>query len=322
MPYRLPGGGINSEQCTICFSAANILKREFGVPTVLDCSRCGDFSISHEIARDFLPIKDEAKCALASYLIRRMQSSVRPLLTSEFFRTLSQRKMPMPAEIIDNVLLCLSAQADQRPGRQISLTYSSPPVLSEVGAVDQADVLWAISTLKNQRLIDGSVGNVTYIGHVTAEGWERVEELKRAHISSQFAFFARQFSNPDLDRLFNECLKDAVQETGYELRVATQRAGLIDAVIEDEIRRCRFVVADLSNKNDGAYWEAGLAEGLGKDVIYICRDVDEHGVQITTHFDANHRQTVKWNLNALDEFATRLKAVIRNTLLGDAKQPG
>jgi hypothetical protein len=49
-------------------------------------------------------------------------------------------------------------------------------------------------------------------------------------------------------------------------------------------------------------------------VVYICRDGKK------THFDTDHRQTVRWDLNKLDETAKRLKAVIRNTLLGDAKQ--
>ncbi len=151
---------------------------------------------------------------------------------------------------------------------------------------------------------------------------EKIRGSKLAHILSKFTFFARQFNNPDLDRLFDTCLRKAVQETGYELRTVTQRAGLIDAVIEDEIRRCRFVVADLSNKNDGAYWQAGFAEGLGKPVIYICRATDEHGASIRTHFDANHRHTITWDLAVTEDFATRLKAVIRNTLLvlGDANQ--
>jgi nucleoside 2-deoxyribosyltransferase len=80
------------------------------------------------------------------------------------------------------------------------------------------------------------------------------------------------------------------------------------------------VVADLSNQNNGAYWEAGFAEGLGKPVIYICRAADEYGEEIATHFDASHRHTVKWDLAAPADFAIRLKAVIRNTLLGDANQ--
>ena len=151
-------------------------------------------------------------------------------------------------------------------------------------------------------------------GWLTASGWERIGELQRAHVASRYAFFARQFKSPDLDDLFNRCLRDAVARTGYELRTVTQKAGHIDAIIEDEIRRCRFLIADLTDGNAGAYWEAGFAEGLGKDVIYICRD----GVQ--THFDTDHRQTVRWDLAKLDETATRLKAVIRNTLLGDATQ--
>jgi hypothetical protein len=108
-------------------------------------------------------------------------------------------------------------------------------------------------------------------GNLTIDGWQRFEELRRAHIASNFAFFARQFANSDLDEVFDRCLRPAVEATGYELRTVTQRAGLVDAIIEDEIRRCRFLIADLSDENAGAYWEAGFAEGLGKPVIYVCR---------------------------------------------------
>ena len=38
----------------------------------------------------------------------------------------------------------------------------------------------------------------------------------------------------------------------------------------DLIRDAKFVIADLTHDNNGAYWEAGYAEGLGKPVIYIC----------------------------------------------------
>ena len=139
----------------------------------------------------------------------------------------------------------------------------------------------------------------------------RFEELRRAHVTSQYAFFARRFNNPDLDRVFQECLFPAVKQTGYELRMAPQRAGLIDAVIEDEIRRCRFLVADLSDDNAGAYWEAGFAEGLGRPVIYICC-ANKDGVPKKTHFDADHRQTVRWDLASLDQTATNLKPNFRS----------
>lgn len=109
-------------------------------------------------------------------------------------------------------------------------------------------------------------------------------------------------------------LKHAVDQTGYELRTVTRQAGLIDAVIEDEIRRCRFLMADLSDNNLGAHWEAGFAQGLGKPVIYISRS------GIDPYFDTDHRHTVRWDLDDRPKAAIDLKAVIRNTLLGDANQ--
>jgi hypothetical protein len=204
-------------------------------------------------------------------------------------------------------------------GKLISVAYSDPSILGAIGVIGPHEVAWTVGTLKSQGFIDGALGNASYNGNLTAGGWRRIEELRRAHVSSRFAFFARKFQNPDLDQVFESCLRPAVLQTGYELRPVTQRAGLVDAIIEDEIRRCRFLIADLSDDNAGAYWEAGLAEGLGKPVIYICR-ATEGGTEKKTHFDANHRHTVRWDLDDLPETAKQLKAVIRNTLLGDAQQ--
>ena len=314
-----PGG------CTVCTSPANILRTLFGVGEVVDCSRCGDFEVSHVVATDIpLPFRDFKKQALASYTIRKMQggNARRVHLTREFFNTLKDRTLPTPAEATDNLLLWLAENADGSPGTRLELTYT-PQLFATIGVVGRNDVAWIVKSLIKEALIEtaqGIAGTFHWTGHLTAQGWKRVEDLIRAHVASKFAFFARKFDNPDLDRLFDDCLRPAVLQTGYELRRATQRAGLIDALIEDEIRRCRFVVADLSDDNAGAYWEAGLAEGLGKDVIYICRAQEQNGVEKKTHFDTNHRQTVKWDLSAIDRTAAELKAVIRNTLLGDANQ--
>jgi hypothetical protein len=284
---------------------------------LIDCSRCGDFHISREAADDYLPIADERKKALASFMIRKLTASgARANLSSDFFVALRARNLPTPQEASDNALIWLAEKASGSFGSRLEVTYS-PELLSTLGVMNNDDVAWIMRNFMSQGIFEvarGAAGRFNWAGHLAAQGWKRYDELKRAHVSSRFAFFARQFTNPDLDTLFKECLRPAVEATGYELRMAMQRAGLIDAVIEDEIRRCRFVVVGLSDHNAGAYWEAGLAEGLGKDAIYICRCDKE------THFDTNHRQTVKWDLADLPGAATKLKAVIRNTLLGDAIQ--
>ena len=310
-----------SETCTVCGSPAN-RKQEFGIGEIVDCARCGDFQITREAIDDIgLPYKMPKAQALTSYNIRRMQApGTRSNLTREFFNLLDHRTLPSPAEASDNLITWLAEQADGMPGATIKISYEDPALLSIVGVVNAAAVGWILHSLKSKGLLNlGSQQGQTNLGTLTIDGWQRFEELKRAHISSRYAFFARRFNNVELDKAFEECLRPAVEATGYELRLVTQRAGLVDAVIEDEIRRCRFLVADLSDDNAGAYWEAGFAEGLGKPVIYVCC-AKKDGVLKETHFDANHRNTVRWDLTSLDETATQLKAVIRNTLLGDAKQ--
>jgi hypothetical protein len=317
LPYQKPAQG-EPQICEVCGSPANC--EEYGYYLMVHCSRCGDFQVGREAKVNWLPTSnDEQQRALASHLIRRMhQGSKRTVLDDEFFSSLSQRTLPTPAELCDNLLLWFSEQADGRVGKVIGTgkALSDLDVLASIGAIDTGDAKWAADALTKSGLIDLQFINLgnSFRGQITSAGWNRVEELQRAHVASRYAFFARQFKNPDLDDLFNRCLRDAVAQTGYELRTVTQKAGHIDAIIEDEIRRCRFLIADLTDANAGAYWEAGLAEGLRKPVIYLCR------AGVETHFDTDHRQTVRWDLNDLDGTAKRLKAVIRNTLLGDAKQ--
>ena len=123
------------------------------------------------------------------------------------------------------------------PATRLELTYPEAEILATIGVVALADVTWVVGNLIDQKMSRtvGTTQPYSWVGYLTGHGWKRIEDLKSARISSKLAFFARQFYNSDLDTLFESCLRRAVEETGYELRRATQRAGLIDAVIEDEI---------------------------------------------------------------------------------------
>lgn len=54
------------------------------------------------------------------------------------------------------------------------------------------------------------------------------------------------------------------------------------------IRDSKFVVVDLTHKNNGAYFEEGYAMGLGKPVIQLCKQ----GVEL--HFDMAQKNTIMW----------------------------
>ncbi|WP_158934066.1 hypothetical protein [Burkholderia sp. S171] len=156
------------------------------------------------------------------------------------------------------------------------------------------------------------------------DGWIRYEAAKRLQIDSRTAFMAMQF-DPDLLRIVDEYFKPAVARAGFELKLLTdnQPAGLIDDQLRVALRTARFVIADLTHANNGAYWEAGFAEGLGRPVIYTCRrsewnEIDERGRR-KVHFDTSHLVTIIWSPDDLQDAATKLTATIRATLPSEAR---
>ena len=132
-----------------------------------------------------------------------------------------------------------------------------------------------------------------------------------------------KFNEDDLDRMFFDYFKPASLCAGFDLYKLDDepRAGLIDDRLRLEIRGSRFLVADLTHGNQGAYWEAGYAEGLGKPVIYTCRkDVFEsHDKKARPHFDTNHHLTIVWDPNNPVLAGDQLKVTIRATLPSEAK---
>jgi nucleoside 2-deoxyribosyltransferase len=157
--------------------------------------------------------------------------------------------------------------------------------------------------------------------HVTLsfEGWEHYQDLKRGATDSRKAFMAMQYGNEQLNKVVEEVFKPAVKQTGFDLVRLDEKpkAGLIDDRLRVEIQTSRFLIADLTDENAGAYWEAGYAEGLGKPVIYTC----EKGKfeESKSHFDTNHHLTITWDATSAEEAAEELKATIRATLAGEAK---
>jgi hypothetical protein len=156
---------------------------------------------------------------------------------------------------------------------------------------------------------------------LTFKGWTRHGELKRQPIDGRTAFMAMPFNDALLDRVFAN-FRQAVEQTGFDLRRLDDhpKAGSIDDRLRVEIRNSRFLIAELTGANPGAYWEAGFAEGLSKPVIYSCQKAHFDDPKRRPHFDTNHHLTVVWDEDALALAVEQLKATIRETLPSEAKQ--
>jgi nucleoside 2-deoxyribosyltransferase len=57
------------------------------------------------------------------------------------------------------------------------------------------------------------------------------------------------------------------------------------------IRGAQFMVADFTKHRNGVYYEAGFARGLGRDVIYCCRE-DSFKER---HFDTSVINHIVWS---------------------------
>ncbi len=173
-----------------------------------------------------------------------------------------------------------------------------------------------INELVESGIVKGRLsGHGLYGGNLTLEGWKRYEQEKRGKLKGNYGFIAMQFGDPDLDSFVENVVKPAVKkEIEYDLvdMRDVARAGVIDDIMRVQIRDADFVIADLTHGNQGAYWEAGYAEGLGKPVVYICERTkfQERG----THFDTNHCTTVPWSKDTPDEFSQELIATLRRSL--------
>jgi hypothetical protein len=154
---------------------------------------------------------------------------------------------------------------------------------------------------------------------LTFAGWERFAELRRGTIDSRIAFMAMGYDKSHAEIAFPEFVR-AVDQTGFELRRSEQtpQAGLINNRMRVQIRAAKFVVADLTDDNRGAYWEAGFAEGLNKKVYYTCELAKFSTVR--THFDTEHHFAIKWSLDDLKNPTEELKAAIRNDFPAEAVQ--
>jgi hypothetical protein len=171
------------------------------------------------------------------------------------------------------------------------------------------DGLKAKHLIEQETLLAAQNGSMSY--RLTFDGWDRFDELTRRSVDSRTAFMAMEYDNEHVGLAFVDFIR-AVAQTGFTLQRLDQKpkAGLIDLRMRVEIRTAKFLVADLTDENRGAYWEAGFAEGLGKKVYYTCEATKFD--KLKTHFDTEHLLIIKWNTENMSLAVDELKSAIRN----------
>ncbi|MGH2648832.1 MAG: hypothetical protein ACRDE8_14740, partial [Ginsengibacter sp.] len=150
---------------------------------------------------------------------------------------------------------------------------------------------------------------------LTIKGWQSFENLMQKNIDSKIVFVAMNFKK-EFDEIFDNAICPACTACDFEAIRADRvlyNGKICDRIIAD-IRRSRFIIADFTGQNNGVYYEAGFAEGLGLDVMKCCKkeEIDSNKL----HFDTRQYNHISWsNIEDLKhQLIDRIKATVKPPL--------
>ena len=141
---------------------------------------------------------------------------------------------------------------------------------------------------------------------IESNGYNRIDQIQKDQSSSNNVLIAMEFS--DKTKAVREAIRKGVKNAGYNPIIydEVENNDYIMPELLKSIRDSRFVVADLSDYNNGAYFEEGYAMGLGKSVIQICKKSTK------LHFDAAQINTIVFETEEelTEKLTRRIKATI------------
>lgn len=306
----------------------------------VNCTECEKFYIGYiRHYRNILRLTEEEKIKFRYKLYRldkNERSKDKNIINSqnkdEFFSKIS---IPTILDKIDNVLEHISEETnffDQK------ITFKKNDYRFFF-CKDRKELIAILNYLQKEGFIlaKSSNDNQDIVTTVSPKGLKYTEESRKITKSDQ-CFVAMWFNNdeskgPNMDKVYSEAIEPAITNNKYEKCKIDNEEHLdwIPDKIIKEIRRSKFMIADLTGYRGGVYYEAGFAEGLGLKVIYTCNedwfkdfikkckcqkcnennDCEREGV----HFDLRQKNMILWEEDKLPEFKEALINRIGGTIV-------
>lgn len=171
-------------------------------------------------------------------------------------------------------------------------------------------ILYILGYMKNNKLIDYEFHTLSSpcTLKLLPDGWARIEKDEQDESNIKEVFIAMSFDKKADET--RDTLKNAISDCGFNphrMDDIEHNNPIVPEMLY-KIRHSRFVVVDLSDGNKGAYYEAGYATGMGKDIIYVCNAQRKHNC----HFDVKQINTIMWKDqdDLYKKLVNRIKATI------------
>lgn len=326
-------------QCLICESLVSLTDSGRSEVIRYECPRCGTYDCTTEFMEDvrddgdryFEESGSRERTNLSAWLRgntdnrNRAEYSIPPIeLDSSFFdpesgnelrRDFEAAAAPTFHEKADRLLLALEQETDYA-GQPISAFASESVSLAwqarawALNSTEFESVVRHLIAMKRVASPQNSANpDQLYNLRILPDGWKRIEDLASTPVDSKQGFVAMWFGDEVTD-LYTKALAPAIRAAGYTpLRIDEKATSeRIDDRIEVEIKRSRFVVADVTELRGGVYYEAGFARGLNIPVIWTCREdrFDDR------HFDTMQFHHEKWTEGTFDQLTEKLRWRIEN----------
>jgi len=291
--------------CPLC-DLENVKSENTGDFSILvKCGRCGSYKTNldgrnasqyyNEIKNDLYLISAITRQATENGQLPMRISSELLADKKKFYEKIAESgSLPSSVEDKGNAILQYLAKKSEHPGSVIEIipAYDFP-----IGyCKNETEFSFYLSHLKDGGLL-AEFKDIAYVDHkavrisLGAAGWKRVSALAAPNAESKQAFVAMSFAK-GFNSTFLEGIAPVEKPSGYiMLRMdGRQFNGKICDEIILEIRRSRFVVAEVSGQNRGVYYEAGFAMGMGIPVIWCCRE----NAIAKCHFDTRQFNHIVW----------------------------
>ena len=210
------------------------------------------------------------------------------------------------------------SRASTHLGDQVGLTWHDDWTVVFASGPNLTEFNFILTALRDARYLDLSKrDDHDAVGvTLTPPGWNRVADLERRGVPpvSAQVFVAMWFGN-EKDQLdgksssawsldaFTNGFKVGIENSGYtasRIDFSEFNDDVVDEILK-EIRRSRFLVADLTGQRNGVYFEAGFAKGLGLPVVFTCHRTHSDA----THFDTRNYNRIEWS--STEELAHKLE---------------
>lgn len=135
------------------------------------------------------------------------------------------------------------------------------------------------------------------------------QELLELIIDNRETVFIAMSFDDSMQKARKEIIR-AVESFGYKAMLIDikEHNNQIVPEIFTEIKKSKFVVADLTGQRGGVYFEAGYAKALEKDLILCCKKEEQEKV----HFDVAQINTIFWEDE--NDLYKRLRKRIESTI--------